>query len=113
MKSGTRALLFSAFVFPGTGHLIQKRKLRGWIFIATEIILMILFIRQTVQVALGAMTQLETGGTALDLNALTTVATDAVATSGPVLALFLRLIFAVWIVSIVDTWWAGRTKIHS
>jgi len=113
MNRQRKALLFSAFVFPGTGQLIQKRKMRGWIFIATELLLMILFIWQTVQVALGAMAQLEAGGTIPDMTALTTIATHAATAAGVTLSRILRLIFAVWVVSLLDTWWANRTDFQS
>ncbi|NOZ75136.1 MAG: hypothetical protein GXO90_07115 [FCB group bacterium] len=113
MNRQTKALLFSAFVFPGAGHLLQGRKMRGWIFIATELLLMILFIWQTVQVALGAMAQLEAGGTIPNMAAVTTIATEAVAAVGPALSRLLRLILAVWFVSLLDTWWTNRTTSHT
>ena len=37
MKNTTKAILFSAFVLPGTGHLILKKTCRGWFYILITI----------------------------------------------------------------------------
>ncbi len=113
MTRQTKALLFSALVFPGSGQIIQGRKFRGTTYLVSEVILVFLFLWKAVLAALNAMSQLEITGEIIDLNALTTVATQAVLASGPTLSRLLTLIIGIWFISLLDTWWASRTITHS
>ncbi|WP_133405585.1 hypothetical protein [Parashewanella tropica] len=66
MKPSVKAALYSAFVCPGAGHLLQGHKYRGYGFIALTLLSLIMLINPIFDVAQRISNQILNGEIALD-----------------------------------------------
>ncbi len=66
MKQTTKAILFTAFVFPGSGHLILKKRLRGWIYILVTIGAFALLMQKIMVIANRIASEIVSGTIPLD-----------------------------------------------
>ncbi len=66
MKNSVKAALFSALVFPGTGHFIIKRYLRGLVFFLPSLLSLLYLLRYSVNKAYAIAEQITQGNIPLD-----------------------------------------------
>ncbi|MBM7071462.1 hypothetical protein JQC92_05345 [Shewanella sp. 202IG2-18] len=66
MKPSTKALLFSAFVFPGSGHFILKQRLRGWVYIIVTVGAFALLMQKIMEIANKIANEIVAGSIPLD-----------------------------------------------
>jgi hypothetical protein len=107
MSRSTIALLLSALVFPGAGHLYLKRRGRALLFIVPSVVAVGYFLMDAMQRAGALVDQIMSGSLGTDPVAIAAKLEQAGPTSGLVdLAIYAML--ACWIGAAVDAWLLGR-----
>jgi hypothetical protein len=107
MSRSTIALLLSALVFPGAGHLYLKRRGRALLFIVPSVVAVGYFLMDAMQRAGALADQIMSGSLGTDPVAIAAKLEQAGPTSGLVdLAIYAML--ACWIGAAVDAWLLGR-----
>lgn len=109
MKNTRKAILLSALVLPGLGQITLKRYKMG---IAIMVITAISAYRM-LSIAMGQanaiVNKMLTQGGVLDLTSIANATAQATGSSGnPSYQLYLWVIIACWVISIVDAWQAGK-----
>ena len=110
MQQSTKAALLSGLVFPGIGHLVQKRYLRGSILILTSLTALSVMITIATRQAMTILDRMYSGEIPVDSEAIA----DMVASSGngadtTLAHLALVVLGICWLVGIIDTYRFGRT----
>lgn len=107
MSRSTTALLLSALVFPGAGHLYLKRKARALIFIVPTLVAAGYFVIDATKRATDMADQIMSGAMGTDPVAIAAKLEQAGPTPFLVnLAIYVML--AAWIGAGVDAWLLGR-----
>lgn len=105
MKPSTKAVLFSALLFPGTGHFIAKHPWRGCAWIAVAALALVAVVRQAMAQALDIADKVQSGAIPLDPQAIENAAQQASATQND---LFGYVLLACWIVATIDAYRCAR-----
>lgn len=107
MRKSTQALLWSAAIFPGAGHLFLKCYARGIVLIAIGLISLSLFLFEIIRQASQAIELSLAQGSRLDMPAL--VATILQTSSkDQVLMAALWILILGWLFSMVDAYRLGK-----
>jgi hypothetical protein len=107
MSRSTIALLLSALVFPGAGHLYLKRRGRALLFIVPSVVAVGYFLMDAMQRAGALADQIMSGSLGTDPVAIAAKLEQAGPTSSLVdLAMYVML--ACWIGAAVDAWLLAR-----
>ena len=107
MSRSTTALLLSALVFPGAGHLYLKRRGRALLFIVPSLVAVVYFLNDAMQRAGEMADQIMSGALGTDPVAIAAKLEQAGPTSFLV-NLAIYVIVAAWIGAAVDAWLLGR-----
>ena len=107
MSRSTTALLLSALVFPGAGHLYLKRRGRALLFIVPSVAAVIYFLTDAMKRAGAMADQIMSGALGTDPVAIAAKLEQAGATSG-MLDLAIYVMLACWLGAMVDAWLLGR-----
>ena len=111
MTKSTKAALWSGLVFPGTGHLFLKYYFRGGVLIALSLISLWVLIAQATQQVSATLDKIQLDGGPLDLNSLSTLATQASAATDNSFANYASIVLLVcWIAGTVDAYRLGKKK---
>ncbi len=105
MKRSMKAALLSGLVFPGAGQIYLGRRRRGWVLIASVILIFACVVIHMTSQAYRMIAAATAKGEAIDAAALqraVAASSDAVATAGFVLLILL------WIAAILDAWSTGE-----
>ena len=107
MKASTKAVLISALIFPGLGHLALRRGARGLLFIVPAAIAMIYLLRSVLQLMSQLLDEINSGKLGLDpfaiLERVHASGIDNAATN-----LASAVVFICWIGAAVDVLWLSR-----
>jgi len=109
MSKSTKAVLLSALVFPGAGHLSLKQHTRGTLLITTTFISLWIIISNALDQAVKIINQMQAQGTAIDMNRITEMSAQAAQNTDNMtsnVALFVLL--ACWIFAIIDCYRLGK-----
>lgn len=107
MSRSTTALLLSALVFPGAGHLYLKRRSRALLFIVPSLVAVVYFVTDAIERAGEMADQIMSGSLGSDPVAIAARLEQAGPTSILVdVAIYVML--ACWIAAAVDAWLLGR-----
>jgi hypothetical protein len=98
------ALLLSALVFPGSGHFVLGRKLRGCLFLMPALVALLLVLRQIMARLDQVMAQIDSGALPLDVQLIVEKVDALSANDGPAVTLAMSVLVACWIGSLIDTW---------
>ena len=98
------ALLLSALVFPGSGHFILGRKVRGCLFLVPALVALVLVLRQIMARLDQVMAQIDSGALPLDVQLIVEKVDALSANDGPAMTLAMSVLVACWIGSLIDTW---------
>lgn len=98
------ALLLSALVFPGSGHFVLGRKLRGCLFLVPALVALLLVLRQIMARLDQVMAQIDSGALPLDVQLIVEKVDALSANDGPAVTLAMSMLVACWIGSLIDTW---------
>ncbi|PLX97546.1 MAG: hypothetical protein C0622_12785 [Desulfuromonas sp.] len=109
MSKSVKAVLLSALVFPGAGHLFLKKYIAGILLICSSLLTLSFFIGMAVERATQIAEKILSGEIQPDVATLMDMVTDQASGSDPRLmniALILFIFF--WVVGIVDSYLIAR-----
>lgn len=111
MQKSTKAALLSGLIFPGVGHLVLKRYLRGSVLMLLALVAFSYFVNVAYQSATVIVDRINSGDIPLDTGAIAAAASDAGAgASGPVENFSLAALFVCWLFGIIDSYRLGATQ---
>ena len=111
MKKSMEALLLSAFVFPGAGHLYLKSYVTGLLLIAASGASLWVPLRAAVESALQLAGKIETGIVPPDIAVIMDLVTkEAAAVCTPALNSATAVMAVCWLIGVVDSYRVGRAK---
>lgn len=106
-----KAALLSAFVFPGVGHFLLKKYIRGAVLAGTAIAGLYLLIAKTVEMALQVTEKIQSGEALLGAATITELVSEqATATETQLLNIAAAVLIISWLVGIVDSYRVGRAQ---
>lgn len=109
MKPTTKAALVSALIFPGLGHLVLKRPLRGCLFIVPALLAIGFLLRTILALANTLVDEINNGTLAIDpiqiIARIHASGVDNPATNAASLVILL-----CWVGSVADAYWLGRPR---
>ena len=109
MKPSTKAALVSALIFPGLGHLVLKRPMRGCLFIVPALLAIGFLLRTTFALASALVAEIDSGKLALDpLDILARIHASGV--DNPATNAASLVILLCWVGSVADAFWLGRAR---
>lgn len=111
MRKSIKATLFSALIFPGSGHFLLRKHVRGALLAGISIVCLYILVSSAVMIAQQVNDALLSGQIPLD----TARIADEVSRrsdSGDALSVSLATyaLLACWLVGIVDAWRVGRAQ---
>lgn len=106
MKSATKALLLSALVFPGVGHLAIARPARGAFYLLPALAAFGYLLWATVVAAMAVYNRIIAQPGALSAQSISTLLAESAALSGAGSVLLLFML--CWLAATVDAWYCGR-----
>lgn len=107
MKASTKAALISALIFPGLGHLVLRKGVRGLLFLLPAAAAVIYLLRSVLQLMDQLVGEINSGALGLDPIAIL----ERVHASGidnPTTNLASLVCILCWAGSIADALWLGR-----
>jgi hypothetical protein len=111
MSKSLKAVLFSAFVFPGSGHLYLKKPVQGSLLVVVSIACITILLSLALEKAQQISDKILSGEIPLDVTRITEEITSHAATGGTQWAdISTYLLLICWLVSIVDSYRLGRLK---
>ena len=109
MKKSTKALLLSALVFPGAGHLYLKKYLSASLLIGTVLIAFYFLITRAVEKAQHIVELIQTGEVQPDIASVTELITQSPTDSeGQLLNMATAALVIAWLVGIFDSYRVSR-----
>lgn len=110
MRKSTTAMILSALVFPGAGHLYLKHVGRGITLIAISLACLWILVDRVMQQASMVLETLESEGGALDAGRLSDLITQTSNSSGSTAVTVATLVLAgCWVAGVVDTYRIGKS----
>jgi TM2 domain-containing membrane protein YozV len=111
MRKSVKAALFSALVFPGAGHFILGKRVRGLLFSAISIVCLFVIVSSAVEIAREISGEIVSGQIPLDSARLTDEVSQRLAAGDSrSVTLSTYLLAACWLAGIADSWWVGRAQ---
>ena len=111
MTKSTKALLWSALVFPGTGHLFLKYYFRGGALIALSLVSLWVLVVQATHQASAVLDKIQLDGGMLDLNSVSTLVARASQPSDNFSATIASIVLlGCWIIGMLDAYRLGKKK---
>lgn len=110
MSRSTNAVLLSALVLPGAGHLYLKHFRRGIALIAISLVCLWIFVNRVMRQASTVLEKLESEGTVLDAGQLSDLVTQTSNSSGSAAVTVATLVLVgCWVVGIADAYRLGKS----
>jgi len=111
MNQSLKAALFSAFIFPGSGHFLLKKPVLGSMLGAVSILCLWALLSTALEKAQEISFKIQSGEIPLDITRITEEVSTQVAAGGTQLAdIATYLLLICWLVGIVDSYRAGRLQ---
>ena len=111
MSNAVKAVLFSAFVFPGSGHLYLRKTVQGGLLVIVSIACVTILLSIAMEKAQQISDKILSGEIPLDVTRITEEITNHAATGGTQWAeIATYLLLVCWLVGIVDSFRIGRLK---
>jgi len=111
MKKQTKATLLSAFVFPGVGHFILKKRIHGTVLAGTAFVSLYFLIARMIEKTLQVFEKIASGEIDSDATSITELVLNQTTGSE---TLLLRIATAAlvisWLIGIVDSYRVGRAQ---
>jgi len=108
MSRCSNAVLLSALVLPGAGHLYLKHVPRGMVFIAVSLACLWAIVNSALQQATIVLDQLESGEAALDASHISELVAQTSGSSGSSIATF--VLVGCWLAGMVDAYRLGKQE---
>lgn len=110
MSRSTNAVLLSALVLPGAGHLYLKHFGRGIALITISLACLWIFVDRVMRQASTVLEKLESEGTVLDTGQLSDLVAQTSNSSGSAAVTVATLVLVgCWVVGIADAYRLGKT----
>lgn len=111
MKKNEKAFLFSVLVFPGSGHIVLKRYLTGFVLIIIASIASYFLMYGVINQALEIADKIKSGEIYPDLSAiLELVSNQSGSTELQSINIATIILMATWLIGIVDSYRIGWQK---
>ena len=109
MKKSVKAALLSALVFPGVGHFILKRYVRGLVLFVLTVLALIFVGNHTMQMASSIVDKIMSGEIAPDAQTIAALISATPDGSDALMMNVATLVMIVcWVVGVADSWRIGR-----
>jgi hypothetical protein len=108
LSKRAQALLLSALVFPGSGHVVLQRKARGCLFLVPALLALALVLRQIMARLDQVMAQIDSGALPLDVQLIMEKVEALSANDGPAMTVAVGVLVLCWIGSLIDTLFLTR-----
>ena len=108
MSRSTNAVLLSALVLPGAGHLYLKHWRRGCVLIAISLACLWIIVDSAMQQASRVIEKLESEGSALDADQLSALVAQSNGSDSPVVTVAALVLAGCWVVGIADAYRLGK-----
>jgi len=105
MKNSTRAVLWSALVFPGSGQIVLNHRKRGAVFALLSIAAVAAMIVTAVRGTWTGLESIALQGGEISLSSMGTV---VVSSLERIRAQFLLPMVLLWLINIADAWYTGK-----
>lgn len=113
MSRSTTAVVLSALVLPGAGHLYLKQAVRGMVLIAVSLVCLGFIVSQAMRQASAILVQLESEGSVLDSGQLAELVSQSASHAGSGTATAATLVLvACWLFGIVDAYRQGQREVR-
>jgi len=111
MSNALKAVLFSAFVFPGSGHLYLRKPIQGSLLVVVSIACFTILLSIALEKAQQISDKILSGEIPLDVTRITEEITSHAVTGGTQWAdISTYLLLICWLIGIVDSFRVGRLK---
>lgn len=111
MSKSIKAVLLSAFIFPGVGHFFLKKPLPGSVLAGTASMALYFIISNAVERALQIADQIRHGEVQLDVAAITElVSKQPTGTDAEFINFVWVVLIISWLIGIVDSYRVGRVQ---
>lgn len=111
MSRSTTAVLLSALVLPGAGHLYLKHYPRGLALIAISLACLWIFVDRAMQQASIVLDQVASEGGAVDVGQLSDLVTQTSNGAGSLVVTAASLVLAgCWVIGVVDAYRIARNQ---
>jgi len=108
MKLSLKAALFSAFIFPGSGHFLLKKPVPGSLLAGVSILCVWALLSTALEKAQEISLKIQSGEVQLDISRITEEVSKQVAGGGTQLAeIATYLLLICWLLGIVDSYRVG------
>jgi len=108
MKRSYKAALLSALIFPGCGHFILGRAMRGCLFLLPTAVAIAYVGKQVMERANAIVDQVNSGALPLDPQLIADRLSAAPGSEGPLMTLAVTVCLVCWVGSVLDALWLGR-----
>ena len=111
MKKSTKAVLLSALVFPGVGHIYLKKHISGTVLIGTAFAAIYFLVSITIEKALQITEKIQSGDIPLDIAAITeSISKQSTGAEAQLVNLATATFIICWLIGIVDCYRQGRVR---
>jgi len=111
MSKSTKAVLLSALVFPGTGHIYLKKYIPASLLLTASLGSLYVIISRTLEMAMQISEKIQRGEIQADVAGLTNLVEKQMASTDTLTQNIATTVIVVcWIVSIVDSYRLGRQQ---
>lgn len=111
MSHAMKAALFSAFIFPGSGHFLLKKHVRGALLAGVTILCIWVLLSIALEKAQEISLKIQSGEIPFDLARITEEASKLAAGDGTLQAeIATYLLLFCWLVGIIDAYRVGRLE---
>jgi len=109
MSKQVKAVVLSAFVFPGAGHFFLKKYIPGTVLAGIALVSLYFIISRTVEKALEITDKIQRGEVQLDIAAITElVSRQPTGTNSELLNIAGTALIISWLIGIADSYRLGR-----
>lgn len=110
VKRSTKAVLWSALVFPGAGHIYLKRYLRGALLVAASAQLVYSIVSGILTIAYHIAGQVQSGAVPPTVDAITKLVSQQSIGTQQSLNIASMVLLVLWVIGMADAYWCGRSR---
>lgn len=114
MKKTTKAVLLSALIFPGAGHIFLKRYTSASLLAAVSFGALYVIVSNAVDRALDIVDKIQRAELQPDITAITTVLSkQPLGADAQTINMATLVLIVVWLVAVADSYRAGRLQLRN
>ena len=108
MKRSTKAVLLSALVFPGSGHLYLRRWIEGILLSAVAAVALYMITSVVWHTAMDIAGQIQSGAIGSDMDTISALVEERLLATEGKTNLATLMLGASWVIGIIGSYWQGR-----